>query len=114
MQRTIARLLLILSVLGTAAPIALQALSTNPHACCLRKAAHQCHAQSTTDVAVHSPSCCTQDCCRAVRTSQFARVQPARTTTAARALTPHMNSPKHILVIATYSFSRTPRAPPLV
>jgi hypothetical protein len=43
MRRLTARLLLLFALAGTFVPPALAATAAPPHACCIRKAAHQCH-----------------------------------------------------------------------
>src|SRR5215831_18486216 len=73
MQRLTARLLLLFALAGTFVPVAMQALASPPHACCLRKAVHRCHTQAASqDPVVSDAGCCHHDCCRAVTTAQWA------------------------------------------
>ncbi|HET7890370.1 MAG TPA: hypothetical protein VFL34_02520 [Candidatus Sulfotelmatobacter sp.] len=74
MQRLTARFLLLFTLVGTFLPLALSATAAPPHACCLRRAAHQCHGSfGVSDApAVRSTSCCNHDCCRGVHISQSA------------------------------------------
>src|SRR5579862_1212326 len=80
MQRLTARFLLFLALVGIFLPLALAATTaTAQHACCIRKAAHQCHGSFglSDDRAVRSTSCCSHDCCRGVHVSQSAHPRPA-------------------------------------
>jgi hypothetical protein len=77
MQRLTARFLLLFAIVGTFVPLALAAAATPSHACCIRKAPHQCHG-SGSDVnerAIRTTGCCNHDCCRAVTTSRSANPQ---------------------------------------
>jgi hypothetical protein len=74
MRRLTARLLLLFALAGTFVPPALAATAAPPHACCIRKAAHQCHGSGpeADQRTVHSTSCCNQGCGRGVTTSRSA------------------------------------------
>ena len=74
MQRLTAKFLLLFALVGTFLPLASAATAAPPHACCIRKAAHQCHGSlgDASERHVRSTSCCNHDCCRGVRTSQSA------------------------------------------
>jgi len=75
MQRLTARLLLLFACAGTFLPVALQAMAAPPHACCRRKAAHQCHESADSnpeESSIRSSGCCNHDCCRTLTTSQWA------------------------------------------
>lgn len=52
----------------------LAATAAPPHACCIRKAAHQCHGSGpeADQRTVHSTSCCNQGCGRGVTTFRSA------------------------------------------
>jgi hypothetical protein len=78
MQRLTARFLLLFALVGTFVPLALAATTAPPHACCIRKAAHQCHGSfgDLDERTVRSSSCCSHDCCRGVTTSQAGHPQP--------------------------------------
>ncbi|HKS76589.1 MAG TPA: hypothetical protein VJQ82_25470 [Terriglobales bacterium] len=69
-QRWIARLLLLLMVVGVMAPAALAFTSTSLHACCARKGMH-CH--SPRERQVQTPGCCGHDCCRSMVTAHWAQ-----------------------------------------
>src|ERR1700727_1008460 len=79
MQRLIARFLLLFALAANFVPLALAARIAPPHACCLRKSAHQCHgsASASEQLSIHGIGCCNQDCCRAVVISQWAHPQTA-------------------------------------
>jgi hypothetical protein len=83
MQRLTARLLLLFALVGTFVPLALAVTAAPPHACCLRKAAHQCHGSDPDERAIRGNSCCNQNYRRAVTTSQWAH---ARSTLASLSL----------------------------
>src|ERR1700722_1518903 len=74
MRRLTARLLLLFALSGTFVPPALAATAAPPHACCIRKAAPQCHGSGpeADQRTVHSTSCCNQGCGRGVTTSRSA------------------------------------------
>src|SRR5579864_399055 len=77
MHRLSARFLLMFAFVGTFLPLASVATAAPPHACCIRKAAHQCHGSlgDGNELTVRSTGCCSHDCCRGVRTSQSAHPQ---------------------------------------
>jgi len=89
MHRLIARLLLLVVLVGTLGPLALAAAAAPPHACCMRKAVHHCHGSAASEqiseigqLAIRGTSCCNHDCCRAVTTSRCAQAgQPAASFT---------------------------------
>ena len=87
MQRLTARFLLLLGLVGSFLPIALAATAATPHACCIRRAVHQCHGSFSLsdDRAVRSSNCCNHDCCRGVHVSQSARPHPSLPTIALKA-----------------------------
>jgi len=73
MQRWTARFLLLFALLGSFAPVALEALAAPAHACCLRKSTSSCHHQINSQHAeIRSNACCSHDCCRAVSPTQAA------------------------------------------
>src|SRR6266700_3084696 len=90
MQRLTARFLLLFTLFGTFVPLAIAVPTARPHACCLRKAAHQCHGTSSDQLAVSSTGCCNHDCCRAVTTSRSAHPEPARRVPFARNVDSHV------------------------
>ena len=78
MNLRIARFLLLLTLLGNLAPVALAIAAPAAHACCIRKSVHPCHesaiATSQTSV-LRSADCCNHDCCRGVTTARWAYAQ---------------------------------------
>jgi len=114
MQRLTARFLLLFALVGTFVPLALALTAEPPHACCLRKSAHQCHGSDPDERAIRSSSCCNQDYRRAVTTSQWAHPQPSLSsvsmqTVEARRIESRVDAP------ATELFaSQSTRAPPQV
>ncbi|MFZ0770296.1 MAG: hypothetical protein WAN08_02630 [Candidatus Sulfotelmatobacter sp.] len=112
MQRLTARFLLLFALVGTFVPLALAATSTPPHACCIRKAAHQCHGSDLDQRAIRSSGCCNHDCCRAVSTSQSAHPQPSLLSIFSRNIDACIVE-SHVRTPATESFaSQSTRAPP--
>lgn len=80
MQHLTARLLLLIALAGTFAPLALQAAAAPSHACCLRKAMHRCHEAAAADrhePVASAPGCCHQNCYRAAITKQCAHPEPS-------------------------------------
>jgi hypothetical protein len=69
MHRLTARLLLVLTLVGTLAPVALAISATPPHACCMRKPMHDQGSRGlqsqTVDTGHHN-------CCPPVTTAQWA------------------------------------------
>ena len=75
MHRAIARLLLVLLLVGIFVPVALAISAAPAHACCLRK---PMHGRSSHDAEFQAPAgCCQHDCCRPLTVSQWAHVTPA-------------------------------------
>jgi hypothetical protein len=86
MQRWTARFLLLIALLGTLLPVAMQASTAPSHACCRRTGPHHCtdSAQTHSEEAVlRDTGCCNHDCCRAVASSHYAH--PAPSVAASRA-----------------------------
>jgi len=82
MHRLTARFLLLFAVVGNFVPLAVASAAEQPHACCLRKAAHPCHGAGRADAIadssrpdVRDAGCCHHDCCRGVATAQWAHPQ---------------------------------------
>src|SRR5258708_39730585 len=88
MQRLTAKFLLLFALVGTLVPLALAATAPPPHACCVRKTAHQCHNSliEADQRAVRGIGCCNHDCCRAVTTSQWAHPRGRPTATIAESV----------------------------
>src|SRR5215469_11178571 len=84
MQRLTARLLLLLALAGMFVPVAMQALAAPPHACCLRKPVHRCHAPGASQDPVASDAgCCNHHCCHAVTTTQWANPEAPQNSVSA-------------------------------
>jgi hypothetical protein len=80
MHRLTAKLLLLFALVGNLAPLALALTTANPHACCVRKAAHPCHDSAISkanQLDLRDARCCNHDCCRAVTTARWAQAQPS-------------------------------------
>jgi len=80
MQRFTARFLLLIALVGTLLPLALQAKAAPSHACCRRTGAHHCSDSASPHsggAVLRDAGCCNHDCCRAVASSQYAHPQPA-------------------------------------
>jgi hypothetical protein len=114
MQRTIARLLLLLAVAGNLIPLALAATAVPPHACCIR-ASHHCHNSAISNSQqpeFRSTCCCRQGCGHAVTTAQWADPK----TPTAPVGTPVVNSrvtPWHSAALLGEVLTRqSTRAPP--
>lgn len=116
MQRLIARLLLLFSLAGTFAPLALQASAVPPHACCLRKAVHRCHeaaAEDRHEPIASAPGCCHHNCIRAVTTSQSAYPKPPVATPFAASAQAHESHFQSGAPASQVFSTQSTRAPPL-
>jgi hypothetical protein len=114
MHRLTARLLLFFALVGNLAPLALAAVPTPSHACCLRKKAHHCHDSLNAEseqLVIRDSSCCNHDCCGATISAQWAHpesqaasflLQPIYAGVAGS----NQNSPASIL--AQFQSSRAP------
>lgn len=72
MYRLTARLLLILLLVGTFAPVALAISAPPPHACCMRKM----HSHDSPETEFRALDCGSHDCCRPLTTSHAAQLRP--------------------------------------
>src|SRR5262249_27501430 len=80
MQRFTARFLLLIALVGTLVPLALQAKASPSHACCRRSGAHHCSDSTSPHsggTVLRDAGCCNHGCCRAVLSSHYARPLPA-------------------------------------
>ena len=78
MHRSIARLLLLVALMGSIGPAALAAAS-QAHACCVRKAAHSCHRPPLAGIGalvIRATNCCNQACGRAVTSVRWTAATP--------------------------------------
>lgn len=114
MQRLTARLLLLFALVGTFAPLALALTAAPPHACCLRKSAHQCHGSDPDQRTFHSTSCCQNNCRRAVTTSQWAHPQPSAAPLFARNVAARLVPSTPATPARKLFASRSTRAPPQI
>jgi len=78
MHRLVARLLLLVALVGNFAPPALALTAAPPHACCRRQAGRQCHETlaSETGLVIRDAGCCNHECCRALTSAQWAHALP--------------------------------------
>jgi len=114
MQGWTARFLLLFALAGTFVPLALAATAAPPHACCLRKAPHQCHGSDADQRSVRSTACCNHDCCRAVTTSQCAHPQPSLASAGAHFVASRIaESPASVPATERFA-SQSTRAPPQI
>lgn len=114
MQRVTAKFLLLFALIGTIVPIA-TAVTAPQHACCSRKT-HHCHESASLDstqLAITSQTC-DHDCCRAVRTSQWADPQLGITSAVVQDIELHAANLQPRTPAAQHSVSRSTRAPPQV
>jgi hypothetical protein len=75
-----ARFLLLFALLGTIAPVALQAAVAPLHACCRRAGSHRCAdpATSSSEPIFRDASCCNRNASHAVTTSHWALAELAQ------------------------------------
>src|SRR5262249_47299073 len=116
MQRITARFLLLMALLGTVVPIAMQAKATPPHACCLRKGPHQCHesaAAHSERPVLRDAGCCNHNSGRAVTSSHWAHPLPSLNAAGAQgSIASEASNPGDEPSSLSYSLLRS-RAPPL-
>ena len=113
MQRLTARFLVLFALAGTFVPVALAATAAPPHACCIRKAMHQCHGSGQSDqLMIRGAGCCGHDCSRGVTTSQWAHPQPASDAAIVHQLRAHIPDASCQAVLSDLFSSRSSRAPP--
>jgi hypothetical protein len=116
MQRTIARLLLLLALAGNLAPLALAAIAVPPHACCLRKN-HHCHnsaASSSSHSEFRSRDCCPQNGGHAVVTAQWAHPEQQAGSVTSRILACRVMLEPLAPHSSELLTQRATRAPPLL
>ena len=70
MHRLTARLLLVLTLVGTLAPVALAVSAPPPHACCMRKPMHEQGSRSLQTQTVDTGH---RNCCPPVTTAHWAK-----------------------------------------
>jgi len=88
MYRHTARLLLVLVLTGTLAPLAMAAESVGPHACCMRKTM-RCHREAPASAEFRAPGVeCQHSCCHALTVSQAAHVSPEIAASELRGVAP--------------------------
>jgi len=116
MQRLTARFLLLFALVGTLVPLVLAATAAPPHACCIRKAAHQCHGSFTESDqrAIQSTSCCNHNSSRAVNTSRAAHLEPGLASAFAQNVEVGIVESRSDASAVKSLSSQSPRAPPQV
>jgi hypothetical protein len=114
MQRSIARFLLFVALVGYLAPLTF-AVTASPHACCLRKNVHHCHdfpVLEEQQLIARDASCCNNTCARAVTSTPWAHAQVREFASFTPKVDriPFSSSP---IIVTTAAFRfRSPRAPP--
>jgi hypothetical protein len=112
MQRLTARFLLLFALVGAFLPTAFAITAAPPHACCLRKAVHQCHSSDSDQRSLRSAACCNQGCGRAVTTKHSANLRsPLLSDFAPHVSARILESPVEIPA-TRFSYSQSTRAPP--
>jgi hypothetical protein len=113
MQRLTARLLLLFAIAGSFIPLTMQALAAPAHACCRRKATHQCHGSAELEGrVVRNKSCCQQNCSRGVTTSQAAWPNMQATAFFTQCAEFHATHFSAAFPACRLVTSRSPRGPP--
>ena len=108
MHRLTARLLLLVMLVGTLAPISMALSQESSHACCLRKQPHQHSSRELSFDSRH----CNHDCCRSLAQSQWAQPRPPvmpRVADKAASLATGAASSDHNFILRS---PRSVRAPP--
>ena len=116
MRRLIARFLLLAALVGNLGPLALAATAA-PHACCVRKAVHNCHdslsAQSETgQLVIRDAGNCNHDCCHAVTTARWAQAQPSAAASFAQKIEAYLGSSNPASPTTESTDFQSTRAPP--
>jgi hypothetical protein len=114
MQRLTAKLLLLFALVGTFVPLALAVTAAPPHACCLRKAVHQCHGSDPDERAIRGNSCCGPNSSRAVTTSQFAHPGTSLASISAQTVEAQVAESRTKTPATKLFASQSTRAPPQV
>jgi hypothetical protein len=114
MQRLIAQFLLLFALVGTFVPLSLAVTTAPPHACCVRKAVHQCHGSESGQRTIGSTSCCSHDCGRAVATSRSVHVQSPLKLDGPLSLDTHIAESTSRAPVTILYASQSTRAPPQV
>jgi hypothetical protein len=112
MQRLTAKLLLIFALVGTIVPIAM-AVTTPPHACCVRKT-HHCHESASPESTqlAFTAKTCDHDCCRAVSTSKWADLRLGISPAFVQNIAPRAADSQPQTPALELTSSTSPRAPP--
>ena len=114
MQRLTARFLLLFALVGTFAPLALAVAAEPPHACCLRKSAHQCHGSDPDERFIRGNSCCNQNYSRAVTMSQWAYPQSLLASVSVQTVEARLAEKRADAPVTELLLSQSTRAPPQV
>jgi hypothetical protein len=110
MHRLTARVLLVLLLVGSFAPVALAISATPAHACCMRK---PLHGRPSHDSEFHAPpGCCQHDCCRTLTVSQWANLTPPTNTERTAASKPLETELQVFYFTTSINHAYSGRAPP--
>jgi hypothetical protein len=122
MHRLIAKLLLMLALLGNIVPVAQAVAAPSVPECCRRAGMHHCNGDSVANSNAPGPGqasfsasgCCSGDCGRAVTTPQWAHLQSVASDIVARIveISPAPSSPR--APDTERNESPSTRAPPLL
>jgi hypothetical protein len=102
----------VFALVGTFVPLALAITAAPPHACCLRKSAHQCHGSDPDERAVRGNSCCNLNYSRAVTTSQWAHPQPSSASVSMHTVEARLAESRVEAPTTNQFASQSTRAPP--
>jgi hypothetical protein len=110
MHRLTARILLVLVLVGSFAPVALAISAAPEHACCMRK---PMHGRPSHDSEFHAPpGCCQHDGCRSLTVSQWAHLSPSAKVHRAAASAALQPALAEIYFSASINHAHSGRAPP--
>src|SRR2546430_9720090 len=113
MQRSITRFLLLVVLLGSFGPLALAAAAPAMHACCIRKAIHDCHDSSVSGrLAISGKSCCNTNYCRALTTARWAHAEQPSSASFAQDAEAYLGQPISISPATEIFAFHSSRAPP--
>ena|ERR1700730_1974881 len=110
MHRLIARLLLVLLLVGVFVPVALAITAVPSHACCLRKPMHEGSSRNARFEA--SLGCCQHDCCRPLTVSRGAHLTSKTCAQVAPASTILQFERQEICFASFVNYAHSGRAPP--
>jgi hypothetical protein len=115
MHRWIARFLLLVALGGTFGPLARAATTAPPHACCVRKPLHHCHASvgvETEQLVIRSADCCNHECCRAITGARWAHARLSAATSFTQSVEAYLDRSTPVSPTTEFSTFQSTRAPP--